>query len=147
MGMIVRVIVRRGGRRIACFRRRPSYSRSAPAAIVPTEPVASAVGTQVRQLEEEIRDSLPKEPASEPPRTMQRLARELVDRAAWWWLRIRWRLYARSWLLDFIVDQVSRCRELWRRLRLRMLIRSVQRQRWRVAAHALLRREGRLTSP
>ena len=151
MSTMMRVRVMRGGRKVVRWRRRPQYRSVPPTAVVPTEPVATAVGTQVRQLEEEVRDGLRKMPASARPRRMQRLTRRLVDRAAWWWLRIRWKLYCQSWLLGFIVDQVRRCRDLWRRLQLRMLIRRVQREAWRFdwrfAAPAPPRSKGRLTSP
>ena len=117
MSMMMRVRVSRGGRRVVRWRRRPQCRSVLPTAIVPTEPVASAVGAQVRQLEEEARYGVPEMPAAGRQQRMQGVARKLAGRAEWWWFRIRWRLKCQSWLLGFIVDQVRRCRDLWRRLK------------------------------
>ena len=151
MSMMMRVTVIRGGRRVRRWCRRLQCRSVDPGALVPTAQVAQAVGTQVRQLDAEVRDGVRELPESGRPGRMRRLAQMLVERAAWWWHRVRWRLQCPAWLLGFTVDEVRRCRQLWRRLRVGMLIRRVQRKRWqadwRTAAHALRCRDGPLTSP
>ena len=130
MSMMMRVHVIREGRRVLRWRRRLQYRSVAPEALVPTAQVAQAVGTQVRQLEAEVGDGLRQLPESGRPGRIRRLAQTLIERAAWWWHRIKWRLQCPAWLLGFTVDEVRRCRQLWRRLQVGMLIRRVRRKRW-----------------
>ncbi len=130
MGMFVRVTVRRGGRRIACFRRRPQYNSSAPEALAPTAKLAPVIEGWARELAEAVRDDFRQTATSALPRKVRPLAMRLVNRAAWWSWRVTLRLQLPTWLLNFAVKEVHRCGRTWQRLRANMRIRSVRRERW-----------------
>jgi hypothetical protein len=151
MSMMMRVTKIRGGRRVRCWRRRPQIREVFQATIVPTEPVASAVGAQVARLEDDVRDDLRQAPAELRTRRMRRLARRLVDCAISWWNRIAWTPRCQAgWLLR-AVRQVRHCSDLWQRLRIGLLLRKVRRKRWYAEWRMEVRTprcdEGRRTSP
>ncbi len=151
MSMMMRKRVWRGGRRVVRWCRRAAHrSPPSPNALLPTARFAPGLGKQVRKLEEDVGNGLRQASKQERTRRLRRLARRLVDCAIWWWMRIRWRLQCPWWLLKLADGEVHRCRSLWRRLRVRMLLRSIRRKPWYVewlGPHTHGSAEGRLTSP
>ena len=52
MSKMMRLVVRRGGRRVVCFRRRPQVRRVSSESLWPVEPIKAPVSEQVRELAE-----------------------------------------------------------------------------------------------
>ena len=141
MSKMVRVVVRRGGRRVVCFRRPPRQRSSWPETLWPVEAVKEPVATQVRQLEKDVRDGVGQMRTETGRRGLRVLMQKVVHRTLWWWRRIRSQVVCPEWLLRLALDGVHRCRAWWCDLRVRMLLRRCRAKRWLVdwLAEAVMR--------
>ena len=128
MSKMMRVVVRRGGRRVVCFRRRPQVRSVSPESLWPVEPIKAPVSEQVRELVKDVRSGVARMWTKKGRRGLRGLMKQVVNRGLWWWRRIRTRVICPEWLLRIALDGVHRCQGWWRELRVRMLIR---RCRWR----------------
>ena len=149
MGDIMRVMVRRGGRRVAVFRRRLKYRSPDPARIWPLEPLKPAASALVRRLETDVRRGLSQMPVGGGRRRLRRRVQDAAFWATWAWKKLRWGMYCSEWLLGLALDEMRRFQAWWRDLWLRMLLRSCRRKKWfvdglRVGCQANARSWGRL---
>ena len=140
MAKNIRVVVMRGGRRVALFRRRAAAAPLPTELPVPVTPVEHAVTSRVRRLRADLRDGLRRMRAAGQHHRLCVLARR-VHRASWWWNKLRRSQWLPAWLLGAVLEKVRRCEASWRDITLRPLDHWCWRQNrlaeaWRRAARA-----------